>query len=97
MTQIQCPKQNKTKTKDKNTHSFTNSIKCKNFLWVQEEPENMGAWLMIRHRLEKLLNKTKKGYKLGVVARNPSAAPAGGYQKYHQKRQKEIVRRALEY
>ena len=77
--------------------SFTNSIKCKNFLWVQEEPENMGAWLMIRHRLEKLLNKTKKGYKLGVVARNPSAAPAGGYQKYHQKRQKEIVRRALEY
>lgn len=52
---------------------------------------------MIRHRLEKLLNKTKKGYKLGVVARNPSAAPAGGYQKYHQKRQKEIVRRALEY
>ena len=49
------------------------------------------------HRLEKLLNKTKKGYKLGVVARNPSAAPAGGYQKYHQKRQKEIVRRALEY
>ena len=44
-----------------------------------------------------ILNKTKKGYKLGVVARNPSAAPAGGYQKYHQKRQKEIVRRALEY
>ncbi len=77
--------------------AFTNSIKCKNFLWVQEEPENMGAWLMIRHRLEKMLNKTKKGFKLGVVARNSSAAPAGGYQKYHQKRQKEIVRRALEY
>ena len=77
--------------------SFTNSIKCKNFFWVQEEPENMGAWLMIRHRLEKVLNKTKKGYKLGVISRNPSAAPAGGYQKYHQKRQKEIVSRALEY
>ena len=63
---------------------------------VIEEPENMGAWLMIRHKLEKVLNETKKGYKLGVIARNLSAAPAGGYQKYHQKRQKEIVTEALE-
>ena len=76
--------------------SYTNEIKCKDFLWVQEEPENMGAWLMIRHRLERVLNKTKKGYRLNVVARFPSAAPAGGYQKYHQIRQKEIVTKALE-
>ena len=40
--------------------SYTKEIKCKDFLWVQEEPENMGAWLMIRHRLEKVLNETKK-------------------------------------
>ena len=38
--------------------SYTKEIKCKDFLWVQEEPENMGAWLMIRHRLEKVLNET---------------------------------------
>jgi 2-oxoglutarate dehydrogenase complex dehydrogenase (E1) component-like enzyme len=38
----------------------------------------------------------KKGYKLNVIARHPSSAPAGGYQKYHQKRQKEIVRKAIE-
>ena len=76
--------------------NITKSVKCKDFYWVQEEPENMGAWLMIRHKLEKVLNETKKGYKLGVIARNLSAAPAGGYQKYHQKRQKEIVTEALE-
>tara|TARA_X000000950_G_scaffold289259_1_gene411341 strand:- start:22433 stop:25219 length:2787 start_codon:yes stop_codon:yes gene_type:complete len=76
--------------------SFTKSIKCKEFVWVQEEPKNMGAWLMIRHRLERVLNATKKGYKLNVVARHASAAPAGGYQKYHHKRQKEIVTKALE-
>ena len=76
--------------------SYTKEIKCKDFLWVQEEPENMGAWLMIRHRLEKVLNETKKGYKLNVIARHPSSAPAGGYQKYHQKRQKEIVTKAIE-
>jgi 2-oxoglutarate dehydrogenase E1 component len=76
--------------------SYTKEIKCKDFVWVQEEPENMGAWLMIRHRLEKVLNETKKGYKLNVVARFPSAAPAGGYQKYHQIRQKVIVTKALE-
>ena len=76
--------------------NITKSVKCKDFYWIQEEPENMGAWLMIRHKLEKVLNETKKGYKLGVIARNLSAAPAGGYQKYHQKRQKEIVTEALE-
>ena len=42
----------------------------------------MGAWLMIRHRLEKVLNETKKGFKLSVIARDASASPAGGYQKY---------------
>ena len=76
--------------------SYTKSVKSKNFVWVQEEPENMGAWLMIRHRLEKVLNETKKGFKLSVIARNASASPAGGYQKYHIKRQKEIVAKALE-
>jgi len=76
--------------------SYTKSVKSKNFVWVQEEPENMGAWLMIRHRLEKVLNETKKGAKLSVIARNASASPAGGYQKYHIKRQKEIVAKALE-
>ena len=76
--------------------SYTRDLKCKDFLWVQEEPKNMGAWFMIRHRLEEILNETKKGFKLNVVARNSSAAPAGGYQKYHFKRQKEIVTKALE-
>jgi len=76
--------------------SYTKSVKSKNFVWVQEEPENMGAWLMIRHRLEKVLNETKKGFKLSVIARDASASPAGGYQKYHIKRQKEIVAKALE-
>ena len=76
--------------------SYTKSVKSKNFVWVQEEPENMGAWLMIRHRLEKVLNETKKGFKLSVIARDASASPAGGYQKYHIKRQKEIVTKALE-
>ena len=76
--------------------SYTKSVKSKNFVWVQEEPENMGAWLMIRHRLEKVLNETKKGFKLSIIARDASASPAGGYQKYHIKRQKEIVAKALE-
>ena len=76
--------------------SYTKNVKSKDFVWVQEEPENMGAWLMIRHRLEKVLNETKKGFKLSVIARDASASPAGGYQKYHIKRQKEIVAKALE-
>ncbi|MCC9136872.1 2-oxoglutarate dehydrogenase E1 component [Pontibacter silvestris] len=55
--------------------------------WVQEEPENMGAWTYIlrlmRHQIE------------DVISRKPSASPATGYMKVHVKEQQEIVARAF--
>lgn len=55
--------------------------------WVQEEPENMGAWsFMLRMYRKKSME---------VVSRKPSASPATGYSKTHAKEQKEIITKAF--
>jgi 2-oxoglutarate dehydrogenase E1 component len=58
------------------------------WLWVQEEPQNMGAWKHI------LLNL--KGFNMSVIARPPSGSPASGSSKFHQLQQKKIVEKAFE-
>ncbi|WP_421894000.1 2-oxoglutarate dehydrogenase E1 component [Marinoscillum sp.] len=56
-------------------------------VWVQEEPENMGAWgFMLRI----------SGLSLKLVARKPMASPATGYSKVHKSEQAEIVNKAFE-
>ncbi|MDP9072885.1 MAG: multifunctional oxoglutarate decarboxylase/oxoglutarate dehydrogenase thiamine pyrophosphate-binding subunit/dihydrolipoyllysine-residue succinyltransferase subunit [Actinomycetota bacterium] len=44
-------------------------------MWVQEEPENMGAWTFARAKLQRLLGDD---YSLTYVARLPSGSPATG-------------------
>ncbi len=46
--------------------------------WVQEEPQNMGAWPYI-------LSMTHEHYKIQRVARKASASPATGFKKQHDK------------
>jgi 2-oxoglutarate dehydrogenase E1 component len=53
------------------------------WLWVQEEPENMGAWNYIRDQFE--------GIDIQLVSRKPSASPAVGLYKIHQTEQNEII------
>ncbi|MDX1410121.1 MAG: 2-oxoglutarate dehydrogenase E1 component, partial [Saprospiraceae bacterium] len=55
--------------------------------WVQEEPENMGAWTYIRRLLP--------FPELPVVARKASASPATGFKKVHDKQQEDLVNRAF--
>ncbi|MEN8228256.1 MAG: 2-oxoglutarate dehydrogenase E1 component [Bacteroidota bacterium] len=52
-------------------------------LWVQEEPENMGAWYYIRSAL--------KNIEIIPVTRLPSGSPATGLFKLHEISQKEII------
>ena len=60
----------------------------KTYLWVQEEPENMGAWaFMLRHFKEATLK---------YVGRNEGASPATGYSKIHADQQKAIVSKVFE-
>jgi len=58
-------------------------------VWVQEEPQNMGAWRTIRHRLE------APGVPLRFVGRPWRASPSEGYPTAHLVEQDRIVREAL--
>jgi 2-oxoglutarate dehydrogenase E1 component len=62
-------------------------------VWVQEEPQNMGAWRTIRHRLEAPLQNL--GIPLSYVGRPWRASPSEGYPTAHLREQDRIVRTAL--
>jgi 2-oxoglutarate dehydrogenase E1 component len=54
-------------------------------VWAQEEPQNMGGWTFVHHRLDNPR----------YVGRAASASPATGSYSIHQKEQAEIVAEAL--
>jgi 2-oxoglutarate dehydrogenase E1 component len=58
-------------------------------VWAQEEPQNMGAWRSIRHRLEAPRRP------LVYVGRPWRASPSEGYPTAHLREQDRIVRAAL--
>jgi 2-oxoglutarate dehydrogenase E1 component len=62
-------------------------------VWSQEEPQNMGAWRTIRHRLEAPLKET--GIPLTYAGRPWRASPSEGYPTAHLREQDRIVRAAL--
>jgi 2-oxoglutarate dehydrogenase E1 component len=61
-------------------------------VWAQEEPQNMGPWRAIRHRLEENLGE---GVHLRYVGRHWRASPSEGYPTAHLREQDRIVREAL--
>ncbi|MEX2211553.1 MAG: multifunctional oxoglutarate decarboxylase/oxoglutarate dehydrogenase thiamine pyrophosphate-binding subunit/dihydrolipoyllysine-residue succinyltransferase subunit [Gaiellaceae bacterium] len=60
-------------------------------VWAQEEPQNMGAWRAIRHRLEEVAGEVPVRY----VGRPWRASPSEGYPTAHQLEQARILREAL--
>jgi 2-oxoglutarate dehydrogenase E1 component len=60
-------------------------------VWVQEEPENMGAWGYLRLRF----GSRMAGRDLKVVARPASASPATGSASAHRLEQQLVIDRAL--
>jgi 2-oxoglutarate dehydrogenase complex dehydrogenase (E1) component-like enzyme len=61
-------------------------------VWAQEEPQNMGAYRAIRHRLEEAL---PQGVRLRYAGRPWRASPSEGYPTAHLHEQDRIVREAL--
>lgn len=59
---------------------YQNTIK---WLWVQEEPQNMGAWNFIRDHITEI--------KLELVSRAASGSPAVGLSKIHALEQEDII------
>jgi 2-oxoglutarate dehydrogenase E1 component len=60
-------------------------------VWAQEEPQNMGPWRSIRHRLE----EAAAGVPLRFVGRPWRASPSEGYPTAHGIEQDRIARAAL--
>ncbi len=70
---------NKVVKKYKNTETW---------LWVQEEPINMGAWTFMHHNYKEV--------PLKVIARPASGSPATGSNKFHQISQQKIIDKAFQ-
>ena len=64
-------------------------------VWVQEEPQNMGPWRSIRHRLEDAARGAAGLERVRYVGRPWRASPSEGYPTAHLREQERIVREAL--
>jgi 2-oxoglutarate dehydrogenase E1 component len=72
--------------------AIENYPKLDEVVWVQEEPENMGAWDFVRPQLEGLVGTRR----LAVLARPRSSSPAEGSAARHAQNQERLLVRAFE-
>ena len=64
---------------------------AKDVVWVQEEPENQGAWPYLLRRVRKTGLRN-----MDVISRKESSSPATGYMKQHTHQQAYIVAAAFD-
>jgi len=65
--------------------------KCKDWRWVQEEPKNMGAWMMMKLSLLDL------DIPLTYVGRRAAASPATGSYLKHEREQRQLIEESLRF
>jgi 2-oxoglutarate dehydrogenase E1 component len=61
---------------------------AKELVWLQEEPENMGAWRFMFHQSHAM---EEQGYTLSVVARVESGSPATGSATIHEQELSDLM------
>ena len=66
--------------------------KVEQIVWVQEEPENMGAWEFVRPSLEGLAGNRRTA----VLARPRSSSPAEGSAAAHHQNQERLIHQAFD-
>ncbi|HKT10332.1 MAG TPA: 2-oxoglutarate dehydrogenase E1 component, partial [Terriglobia bacterium] len=66
--------------------------KLQEVVWVQEEPENMGAWEFVRPLLSELV---RDKWRLRYIGRSRSSSPAEGSTARHAANQESIVQKAF--
>ncbi len=71
---------------------LANYPRAKEAVWVQEEPQNMGAWKYMYPRLKALLEPEVE---LRVIARPESSSPATGFADLFQAEQERLIESAL--
>jgi 2-oxoglutarate dehydrogenase E1 component len=65
---------------------------ARELVWVQEEPENMGAWNLVAPRLQDIAGRNLK---VSHISRPERASPAEGVLEAHQAEQQRILSQAL--
>ncbi|MGM7666252.1 multifunctional oxoglutarate decarboxylase/oxoglutarate dehydrogenase thiamine pyrophosphate-binding subunit/dihydrolipoyllysine-residue succinyltransferase subunit [Microbacterium sp. A93] len=70
--------------------TLTNSYPNAELVWVQDEPENQGAWPFLALEFAAV---RERGFR--VIARAASASPATGSSKVHAAEQADLLKRAL--
>ncbi|HYV93261.1 MAG TPA: 2-oxoglutarate dehydrogenase E1 component [Chitinophagales bacterium] len=75
---------------EKQLQSLVSKYRTATFIWVQEEPYNMGAYSFLK------MNWKPRDKEFYGLTRKASASPATGFAKMHAKEQEEIVGKALE-
>ena len=61
-------------------------------LWLQEEPENMGAWYFVEHRTWRI---KELGYDFHMASRPESGSPATGSKTIHDQEHAELMERVF--
>jgi 2-oxoglutarate dehydrogenase E1 component len=61
---------------------------ARDFIWVQEEPFNMGAWPFIRSELDHI--------DWHIISRPATGSPATGSSKFHQMQQRKIIEKLFD-
>ena len=71
-------------------------VNAEEYIWCQEEPQNMGCWNTVERYINWTLNHIKsKAKNIKYIGRGPMASTATGYLKKHVAQQQEIVTKAL--
>jgi 2-oxoglutarate dehydrogenase E1 component len=78
--------------KDTLTDVLAGYPQAEEVVWLQEEPENMGAWNFVHSRLHRLL---RKSHLLRHVSRAESASPASGSAALHRLELEDLLVRAV--
>jgi len=71
---------------------FDGYPKLKEVVWLQEEPQNMGAWLYILPKLKKLIENR---FQLHYIGRRSNSSPAEGSLSMHKTNQESIIEQAF--
>lgn len=73
--------------------ALQNYTSAQEYFWVQEEPQNMGAWTFIQPFLNRLIpSKMAVQY----IGRPPSATPATGSRYYHEQEQANLLKQVFQ-
>lgn len=65
------------------------------YVWVQEEPRNQGAWWYIRAHIDVTFSRLNKDGRIEYVGRPASASPATGYFSIHRQQLQKFIAEAL--